>query len=108
MKENTKILIILGWRTTSYGSDGLLSEKYGINHSNIPRGLTVYYDTNYNAEYFGIKLMELDNSDMNGANSINYLDVGEKYGCLFDILTANKIHINYQIGRPRIWCIEKK
>lgn len=105
--QNTKILVILGWRTTSYSASGLLTEKYGINAATLPNGLVRYYDTQYSAEYFGIKLMEIDETDLRGSNSINYLDVSERYGVLFDLLAKANIHIDYKIGRARVWVVPK-
>lgn len=106
--QNTKILVILGWRTTAYSAEGLLTEKHGINTATLGAGLMRYYDTQYNAEYFGIKLMEIDETDLRGSNSINYLDVSERYGVLFDLLAKENIHIDYKIGRARLWVVPKK
>lgn len=106
--QNTKILVILGWRTTACSGGGLLTEKHGINAQSLPSGLMRYYDTQYNAEYFGVKLMEIDETDLRGSNSINYLDVSERYGVLFDLLSKSNIHIDYKIGRARLWVVPKK
>lgn len=103
MKYNTKILILLGWRTTK--DSGLLSEKHNLDVSSLPYGMVLHTDAERGAEYFGIKLMEVEECDLRGSNSINYLDVPEKYGSLFDALAKMKVHIDYKIGRARIWCI---
>lgn len=102
-----KILLLLGWRTTKGIDEKLLSESLNIDTSVLSYPLVCYFDEKHKAEYFGIELAQIDEYDMGGSNSINYLDVSEKYGAMFDILASKKIHIDYKIGRPRVWVIIK-
>lgn len=101
MIQARKILLLLGWHSTE--ESGFISEEYGLNRRTLPYGLVISRDGDQ--EYFGIKLMELDEADFNGSNSINYFDISERYGTMFDLLAKEKIHINYKLGRPRIWCL---
>lgn len=103
MIQAHKIMLMIGWRTNK--QSGLLSEKHNLIQNTLPYGLVLYTDKENKCEYFGIRLMEINEFDISGANSINYLDVSEKYGILFDLLAKNGTHIDYKIGRPRIWCI---
>ena len=65
-----------------------------------PRGIMRCADAGAGTEYFGIEIIG-DNHE----NGANMLDVSERYCALVDILVANNIHIDYKIGRPRIWAI---
>lgn len=107
MTKTPKILVLLGWRTSLNGSENTMVDNYNLDALNIPSGLVCYNDRMNGAEYFGVRLMELDETDMRGSNSINYLDVSEKYGILFDVLSKNGIKMDYKRGRPRVWVIFK-
>lgn len=107
MTKTPKILVLLGWRTPLTGLEKTITDVYNLAIFGIPPGLVCYKDSLNGAEYFGIRLMELDETDMRGSNCINYLDVAEKYDILFDILSKNGVHMDYKRGQPRIWCVYK-
>lgn len=86
------MVVLIGW---------LIDERAAACFGDkTPHGLMRCADTSAGTEYFGIEI--IGDKHENGANM---LDVSERYCVLTDILAANNIHIDYKIGRPRIWAI---
>lgn len=86
------MVVLLGWP-----ADDAVTACVG---AETPHGLIRTTDTVTGIEYFGIEIIGAEHE-----NGTDMLDVSERYCVLIDILVANSVHIDYKIGRPRIWAI---